>query len=174
YRQHGPPTYLNWSLMLLGYNAMFQGQPDAADSYFNEAIDVEVPSRTHSPNRVIEARRTFRNGQHQQAFRILRSHLDDILTTDNIQAGLLVAIEFINMMTAINRQREAADLLRYLETTRLLDNPAWYALVADAIETLASTDQNETNDAPGPTHHQALQNMVVVLDDLISPHPDVG
>ena len=51
YRQQGPPTYLNWSLMLLGYNALFRGRPDQADASFNDAIDVEVPPRTHPPNR---------------------------------------------------------------------------------------------------------------------------
>ena len=45
--------------MLLGYNAQFRGRPDQADAHFNDAIDIEVPARTHSPNRPLEARRAY-------------------------------------------------------------------------------------------------------------------
>ncbi|MDH3680442.1 MAG: tetratricopeptide repeat protein, partial [Acidimicrobiia bacterium] len=167
YRDQGPPTYLNWSLMQLGYNALFQGQPDKAEAYFNQAIEIEVPPRTHSPNRPLEARRAFRNREHGRAYRILRACIDDILTTDNIQAGLLVCIEFTNMMASIDRPHDAARILGYLETTGLLDTPAWRTLIADAAATLASTTHDtETHPGPDLDHHQALQYMATVLDQL--------
>ncbi|MDJ0768163.1 MAG: BTAD domain-containing putative transcriptional regulator [Ilumatobacter sp.] len=162
YRQQGPPTYLNWSLMLLGYNALFRGRPDQADAYFNDAIDVEVPSKTHSPNRPIEARRAHRNGRHHDAYRILRGYIDDIRDTENYQAGLLVCIEFINMIAATDRSDDAAAILHHLETTGLLDNPAWHSLVADAADTL----QPSSDDPPDLDHPEALDLMANTLDEL--------
>lgn len=164
YRAQGPPTYLNWSLMQLGYNALFQGRPDTADGYFNQAIEIEIPPRTHSPNRPLEARRAFRHGHHDQAFRILRAHIDDIVATDNIQAGLLVCIEFVNMMATVDRPGDAALLVEYLETTGLLDNPAWRTLIADAIVSASASPTED--DRGGLDHHLALQHMATVLGHL--------
>lgn len=133
---------------------------------FNDAIDVEVPSRTHSPNRPIEARHAHRNGQPRDAYRILRSYIDDIRNTDNYQAGLLVCIEFINMMVAIDRPNDADAMLRHLETTGLLDNPAWRSLVADAVTTLQPG--RDDRDPPDLDHPEALELMADVLDELAS------
>ena len=164
YRQQGPPTYLNWSLMLLGYNALFRGRPDQADAYFNDAIDVDVPTRTHSPNRPIEARRAHRSGRRRDAYRILRSYIDDIRDTDNYQAGLLVCIEFINMMVAADRPDDAAAILRHLEATGLLDNPAWRSLVAEAAATVQPGGGD--GEPPDLDHSEALELMADVLDEL--------
>ena len=170
YRRQGPPTYLNWSLMLLGYNALFRGRPDRADAYFNDAIDVEVPARTHSPNRPVEARRAHRDGRPRDAYRILRSDIDDILDTDNYQAGLLVCIEFVNMMATTEHDADAAAVLRHLETTGLLDNPAWRSLVADAAETLrAGADDREPLELG---HREALELMADVLGELVDTAHD--
>ena len=51
YRAQGPPTLVNWCLMLLGYSAAFQGRQDRAEHLFDEAVGVEVPAGTHSPNK---------------------------------------------------------------------------------------------------------------------------
>lgn len=167
YRTQGPPTYLNWSLMLLGYNALFQGRPDQADAHFDAAIEVDIPARTHSPNSPIEARRAHRNGRHHDAYQILSAHIADILATDNDQAGLLAFIEFVNMMVATGRNDDAATILQHLETTGLLDNPAWRSLVADAQEKLGAPHTN----APRPdlSAREALQQMGAVLDEVTTP-----
>ena len=173
YRRHGPPTYLNWSLMLLGYNAQFRGRPDQADAHFNDAIDIEVPARTHSPNRPLEARRAHRNGRPQEAYRILRSYIGDVLDTDNYQAGLPVAIEFVNMMVDADRVDAATAILEYLETTGLLENPAWRSLVADATNTIRHELGEGDRDLGDLEHPDALQLMAAVLDELTNT-PDSG
>ncbi len=167
YRTQGPPTYLNWSLMLLGYNALFQGRPDEADTHFDAAIEVDIPPRTHSPNSPIEARRAHRNGRHHDAYRILGDHIDDLLATDNYQAGLLAFIEFVNMMVAIDRNDDAATILQHLGTTGLLDNPAWRSLVANAQEKLGASHTR----APRAdlSAREALQQVAAVLDELTTP-----
>ncbi len=167
YRRQGPPTYLNWSLMLLGYNALLRGRPDLADAHFNDAVDVDVPPRTHSPNRPIEARRAVRRGRPHEAYRILRADIDDILATENQQAGLLVGIEFVHMMIVAGRLDAAAAVFDHLETTGLLDNPAWRALVADAAVTLEPVVRDRR--APVLDHRRALHLMADVLDELTSP-----
>ena len=170
YRQQGPPTYLNWSITHLGFNASFQDQPDRADAYFNQANTIEVPPRTHSPNEPIEARRAFQRGEHLRAFRILRSHVDDMLTTDNIQAGLVDCIEFVNMMSATDRLTEAARIVAYLETTGLFDAPAWRTLIAKSTAKFTSSTSELGSDLGRPEldHQQALEFMRDVLDRLIS------
>jgi hypothetical protein len=62
YRTQGPPTYLHWSLGMLGFSALFQGRPDLADRYFDESAGVHVPDRTISANQPIAARAAFRKG----------------------------------------------------------------------------------------------------------------
>ncbi len=121
FRKQGPPTFVNWTLLLLGYSASFQGRQDLADARFDEAIAVEVPPGTHSPNKPLEARAAFRRGNRIRAFRILEAHIEELLATDNMQAGSIACIEFINMTTQIGRLAEAGRMLDYLETTGLLD-----------------------------------------------------
>ena len=53
YRDRGPATFLNWTLLLLGYSAMFQGDKDRADGYFEEGIEIELPPRTHTPQQAV-------------------------------------------------------------------------------------------------------------------------
>lgn len=167
YRTQGPPTYLNWSLLLLGYNALFQGRPDEADTHFDAAIEVDIPPRTHSPNSPMEARRAHRAGRHHDAYQILSDHIADILATDNYQAGLLAFIEFVNMMVTIGRNDDAATILQHLETTGLLDNPAWRSLVADAKNQLSA--RNVEASRPDLSAREALQRMGAVLDELTTP-----
>jgi len=51
YRAHGPPTFLNWTLVTLGYSALFQGKHDQAEQYFDEAASFDLPDRTMSVNK---------------------------------------------------------------------------------------------------------------------------
>lgn len=170
YRDQGPPTFVNWTLLLLGYSASFQGRQDRADAYFDQAIAVEVPRRTHTPNKPLEARAAFRRGNHIRAFRILQSHIDELLTTDNMQAGGIDCIEFINMMTQIGKLTEAAAMLNYLETTGLLEAPAWRTLIDDSARVIASApeDINASDQEAGIDDRQALEFMRDVLHRLIT------
>lgn len=175
YREQGPPTFLNWTLMLLGYSASFQGRQDQADAYFDEAIGVEVPERTYSPNKPLEARAAFRRGNRTRAFRILRSHIDELISTDNMQAGSLVCIEFINMMTKIDRLSDAASMLDYLESTGLLDAPAWRTLIADSASKVAAGADLSSHREQSPERalddRQALEYMGEILDQLADGQP---
>jgi predicted ATPase/class 3 adenylate cyclase len=128
YRTHGPPTLLHLSLMLLGYSASLQEQHDLAERLFDEAISVEVPERTQSPNRPIEARAAFRRGEVPRAFRVLSSYIDELLDTGNMQAICVTCVEFVNMMAALGRLADAAPILHHLDKTF----PYWAPLVAEA------------------------------------------
>lgn len=143
--------------MLRGYSASFQGRPDRADAYFEEAINVDVPPRTYSPNKALEARAAFRRGNRGRAFRVLRAHVEELLATDNMQAGSLVGIEFINMMVNLDHLAEAGRVFTYLGTTGLLDTPAWRTLVADSASKLNSHADTEGPPKGDLDDRQALE-----------------
>ncbi len=138
YRAQGPPTLLNWTLMLLGYAAAFRGDRERSEQLFEAAVGVTVPPRTHSPNRTVEARVAWRRGQRARAVGLLRTHVDELLTTGNMQAASLVALELVTMLTTLRRLADAARMLGYLQATRLLDAPGFAALVADPIAELTA------------------------------------
>jgi len=54
-----------------------------------------------------------------------------------MQGACVAAVDFINMMTRTGRLPAAAHILRYVETTGLLDGPTWATQVADARAQLA-------------------------------------
>lgn len=138
YRVQGPPTLLNWTLMLLGYSALFQGDQERADRLFGEAVDVGVPERTHSPNRPIEARTALRRGDPARAALILRAHVEELLDTGNMQGASIACVELVDLMASTERLPEAARMLGYLETTGLLEAPGFRSLVADAADRIAA------------------------------------
>ena len=167
YRASGPPTFVNWTLTSLGYGAAFQGRSDEADDWFDQALDVPVPPRTHTPSLAHRAGRTFRRGDRRQAYRILRAHITTILDTDNMQAGLLAAIEYVNMMTDADRLPQAARVVRHLATTGLLDSEHWRQLVAPAALDATSTDDHDgPTSEPEPDGRQMLTWIAKDLDDL--------
>ncbi len=156
--------------MLLGYSATFQGDHERAEQLFEEAVAVEVPDRTHSPNKAIEARIAFRRGDRARAFRILRSHVDELLLTDNMQSASIAAVEFINMMVTLERLGDARCMLAYLQTTGLLDAPPFRALVEDAAFAVAANAQSAHDDPEVLDDRQALKAMRRILSGL-SPEP---
>jgi hypothetical protein len=90
-----------------------------------------------------------------------------------MQAGSIVCIEFINMMAQIGRLAEAGRMLAYLETTGLLDAPAWRTLIDDSAKIIASAP-----DAAGAADgddslegRQALEYMRDVLHTLTTDDP---
>jgi predicted ATPase len=170
YRAHGPPTLLHWTLQTLGYSASFQGRHAAADKFFDEAADVEIPDRTLSANKLLEARSAFQHGQRARAFQILRLYMDDLIETGNLIAASVVCIEFVNMMAAIDRLAEAAHMLGYLETINDFGALASRTLVADAARKVTTSAANIPKPPqPGGYHlddRRALAYMRDVLADL--------
>jgi len=134
FRAAGPPTFLNWILYLQGAAAEFRGDGDRAQLLYDEALQIDVPPTTNSPNDVLRARALFRRGQTRQAFVVLREYTSDLLEMGNLSGSTIVAIEFINMMVADQRLDLAATMLGYLDETGLLDveGPAFRTLVEEA------------------------------------------
>lgn len=165
YRRDGPPTFLSWTLLLLGYSALFQEDKARADDYFSQGVDIQVPPRTHTPAEPLKAGAAFRRGERTRGFRTLRDHLDEILATDNMQAGMMDCIEFVSMMVTCGRFDEAAVVLGHLRSGHLLDGPGWRLLVAEPAAALeghpAPSDTSVTDD------RAALEYMRDVLDGLL-------
>lgn len=163
--RQGPPSYLNWALMVLGFAALFQGRPDRADRYFNEAIAVDLPPRTFSPNQVLEARSAFLRGNRVRAFHLLRSHVDGLLSANNLQAAAVDCVEFVNMMGAIGRHDLAEPVLRHLAASDLFNSPAWRSLITVPIDQrlgAANTGRPEVDD------RRMLHHMIAALGQLLA------
>jgi len=170
YRTQGPPTLLYVTLAMLAYSALFQAETDAAEQLFDEAASIDVPDRTSSVNEPAQARAAFRRGHQSRAFRILRSHVQELLETDYTDLAKNAAIEFITMMAAVDRLPEAAPILGYLASTGDFGALAVRALVADAANKIAlsaeqSPDQFETSGHQLDAR-QALEYMRDELDEL--------
>lgn len=163
YRVHGPPTLLHWALQTLAYSASFQGSPDDAGRYFDEAARVDLPAGTLSANKSTEARSAFRRGEQQRAFQLLRSHIDELIDTDNVIAASVVCIEFITMMAAIDRIAEAAHMLGYLKTANDFGALAARTLVAEASSKIGARPDSA---APALDDRAALVYMRDVLVEL--------
>ena len=138
HRAQGPPTLLYVALSMLGYSALLQGKPDLADRFFDEAISIDVPDRTVSVNKPIEARAAFRRGNRSAAFRILRAYVHELLETDYPDLAANAAVEFINMMAIIDRLPAAARVLDYLRAAGDFGALAARTLVADAAAQIAA------------------------------------
>jgi predicted ATPase/class 3 adenylate cyclase len=164
YRGQGPPTLLYVTLTILGYSAFFQGDTDRAESLFDEAAHVDVPDRTLSVNKPIEARAAFRRGDRARAFAILGRHIDELLETDHSGLAPNAAIEFVNMMGALDRLDDAKPVLQYLETTGDFGALAVRTLVADASRRVAAAEGPARDSGPEKIDaRRALTHMRDVL-----------
>lgn len=171
YRLQGPPTLRNWTLMLLGYSARFQGRSDEAERRFADAVALRLPPRTHSPSRTIEARDAFRQGDVERALAIFGAHVEDLAATDNMQGVSITCVELADVLANLGRLEEAARMLGYLEASGMLATPAFLALVADAERRVA--DGAGTVVAARAEGHLlddrgALEWMRAVLDRLLA------
>ena len=160
---------------MLGYSALLQGEADLADRFFDEAVSVEVPDRTVSVNKPIEARAAFRLGNRSAAFRLLRAYVDELLETDYPDLATNAAVEFINMMATIDRLPAAARVLGYLGAAGDFGALAARTLVADAAARIAAdpdgiADQDRSPEPRLDARH-ALTYMRDVLDELEAPAP---
>ena len=171
YRADGPPAMLHLTLLGLGYSAMFQGRAQEADALFDEMSQVDVPERTFSLNRPVDARSAFRRGDRRLAYAILRGHVDDLLETDVMDAARLTALEFVTMMSALDRWGDAGPVLPYLETTGGFGELAARAFAADGDTAGTSplpTGASATAGSPGADARRALQHMRDVLTHLLA------
>jgi predicted ATPase/DNA-binding SARP family transcriptional activator len=172
YRAQGPPTLLYVALSMLGYSALLQGDPDLADRFFDEAISIDVPDRTVSVNKPIEARAAFRRGNRSAAFRILRAYVHELLETDYPDLAANAAVEFINEMAIIDRLPAAARVLDYLRGAGDFGALAARTLVADAAAKVAANAERmrDQDRSPEPRldARDALRYMRDVLDALAS------
>lgn len=166
FSRQGPPSYLNWALMVLGYAALFQGHPDRADRYFNEAITVDLPPRTFSPNQALEARAAFRRGNRDGAFRLLRAHVAGLLAANNMQAATVDCVEFANMMGAVGRPDLAGPVLRHVTGSRTFANtPAWRSLLTVPLDDLPAAGNGMP---PEVEDRRILHHMIAALDELLA------
>ena len=170
YRAQGPPTLLYVALSMLGYSALLQGKADLADRFFDEAISIDVPDRTVSVNKPIEARAAFRRGNRSAAFRILRAYIHELLETDYPDLAANAAVEFINEMAIIDRLPAAARVLDYLRAAGDFGALAARTLVVDAAARVAANaecilDQDRSPE-PRLDARGALRYMRDVLDAL--------
>ncbi len=175
FRAKGPPTFLNWTLFLLASSAAFQGDHERAEEFYEEAASVQLPARTNAPNEILAARAAFRRGHHLQAFQILRSIVDELLMVGHLSGASLVCLEFINMMTTIDRLPEAARILGHLDTTGLLgvEGPGFKMLVRDAAGKVAAnpaaTAARKKAAEQMLDERHALKYIRDVLDQLLHP-----
>ena len=149
YRTHGPPTLLNWTLMLHGYGAAFQGDHDRADHLFEQAAQIEVPARTHTPTTAVSARVAFRRGDTQKAYALLLHHVEDLLDTGNMQGVGVAAIELVRMMHHAGKTDQVTQLLAYLENSPLLENPFFRGLLSEIV----ARDRHRDRTAQLSTRH---------------------
>jgi hypothetical protein len=174
YRAQGPPTLLYVALSMLGYSALLQRRPDLADRFFDGAVNVDVPDRTVSVNKAIEARAAFRRGNRWTAFRVLRDYIEQLLETDYPDLASNAAVEFINMMAAIDRLPAAARVLGYLQAAGDFGALAARTLVAEAAARIAASHIPDHEGSPDPEldARHALMYMQDVLDGLIAMSTD--
>jgi hypothetical protein len=175
YRTHGPPSLLSWILTMQGYSAAAQGDHQRADQCFDESALIEVPDRTHSRNKPIEAMAAFRRDERARALRVLRSDVDDLWENDNVFDMAGTAVAFMSVMAQLARFDEAARIEGYLEATGLVRTPILRAVIADAvgrIATGAAEGVDEQRDLGRALDgRDALAYMRGVLEELVVDAP---
>ncbi|MGI9612462.1 MAG: AfsR/SARP family transcriptional regulator [Acidimicrobiales bacterium] len=172
FRAEGPPSFLNWTLYLLGASAAFRGDHELADRYWDESIVANVPPRTNSPTETLSARSAFRHGRRTDAYRILASYIDELVEDENMAGVAIVGIEFVNMMIALGRLNDAGVILGHFDATGLLavEGPGFHVLVSDAVDIVAADPDamatRENSVARCLDERDALTYMRHVLADL--------
>lgn len=140
FRADGPPSFLNWTLFLLGAAAAICGDHERAEQYWSEVAGIAVPPRTNSPNDTLSARAAFRQGRRREAYLTLRRYIDELQEVDNMAGVAIVGIDYVNMMIELGRLHDAAVVLGHLDATGLLqvEGPGFKVLIADAIDIVAA------------------------------------
>ncbi len=172
YRTHGPPTLLNWTLMLNGYGAAFQGDHDRADHLFEQAAQIEVPARTHTPSTAVSARVAFRRGDTQEAYALLLNHVEDLLDTGNMQGVGVAAIELVRMMHHADKKDEVTQLLAYLENSPLLESPFFRGLLTESLAESGTATRPPSSAPVIPDDRTAAEDMAELLRALVADSPE--
>ena len=170
YRADGPPAMLHLTLLGLGYSALFQGRAQEADDLFDQMSHVDVPERTFSANRPVEARAVFRRGDRPRAFAILRNHVEDLLENDVMDTARLAALEFVTMMSTLDRAADSAPVQLYLQTTGGFGDLAALAIAADGddLMTAAAAPAAIQPEGAAMDARRALVHIREVLDLLLT------
>ncbi len=174
FRRNGPPTFLLWTLGMLGYSALRQGRHAVADELFRESMTVEVPPGTHSRTRPVRARLAARTGDRARAFRILRDHASDLLERADLYESRLLCLDVVNLLVGADRGADAARLLGYVDGTGLLENPAFAAIVHDsakAIERSVPDHDHLRTEGRRLDDRAALALVRTVAGELAEPPP---
>ncbi|WP_372733948.1 BTAD domain-containing putative transcriptional regulator [Nocardioides sp.] len=171
YRTHGPPTLLNWTLMLHGYGAAFQGAHDRADDLFEQAAQIELPARTHTPTTAVAARVAFRRGDTRKAHALLLQHVEDLLDTENMQGVGVAAIELVRMMHHAGKKEQVTQLLAYLESSRLLENPFFRGLLSELLPETATATGQPSSAPVIIDDRSAAEYMAQLLRELVADSP---
>jgi hypothetical protein len=172
YRAEGPPTLHYVTLAMLGYSALLQGRTGKAEQLFDECASIEVPARTSSASEPAKARAAFRRGDQSEAFRILRSHVEELLHTDYTDMARNAAIEFINMMTALDRLPEAARILGYLAGSGDFGALAVRTLVADSASQIAARVEQTPDRFRGPERELDARQALEYMREVLASHSD--
>lgn len=170
YRADGPPAMLHLTLLGLGYSAHFQGRTQDADDLFDQMSRVDVPERTFSLNRPVEARAVFRRGDRSRAYAILRDHVDDLLETDVTDTARLAALEFVTMMSALDRSDDARPVQRYIATTGGFGELATLAVAVDGDPLMRAPAAGEVTTPPDSADTDArgaLEHIREVLTSML-------
>ena len=157
YAAAGPPTFHYFSLGFLGYTLHLRGDLDEARACFLAAADIEVPTGTYAVSRPAEVEALLARGEHDRARRLLLEHVDDVLAMGTVDVARLVAVAFVNLMVELDRPKEAAPALAYLDTVGEFGELARAALVADAAAIIGEVEPH-TGDG-----FAALQQMRAAL-----------
>jgi hypothetical protein len=122
----------------------------------------------HNP---VEARAALRRGNRSRAFETLRTFIEELLERDNMFMAKIACVEFINMMSTVERWPAAARMLDYLEASGAFgDAPVLRTGVADAATKITANIERAAGQEPSPGRElddrQALAYMRDILDQL--------
>ena len=143
YRRDGPPSLLSWSLTMLGYSALAQGEADRADALFDESAATHVPHGTHSRNKPNEAMAALRRDDSARAFAILRSDVEDLLDNDDVYDMAGTAIAFMSIMATLGRTAEAATIEGHLDAAGLLRIGILHRITVEATDRIAAAESED-------------------------------
>ena len=172
FRSDGPPSFLNWTLHLLGLSCFFGGDPEGGDRYWDESVAVPVPPKTNSPNETLAARAAFRQGRHRDAYTMLIAYIDELTEFDNMSGAVMVGLAYVNMMTEIDRLGDAAVVLGHFDASGLFSpqGPGFERVMAEPIARVDADDVAAEARRSAASKHlselDALTTMRSVLAEL--------
>ncbi|MGB3827925.1 MAG: BTAD domain-containing putative transcriptional regulator [Ornithinimicrobium sp.] len=170
--QSAPPTYMTWALYLAGATAAMRGDDQGAERLYLAAASVDVPPRTNTPNETLAARQAFNEGDHDRAFSILRSYVEELLYAGNHSGLVLVGLEFVTMTNSLDRLELAAIVVGHLRSEGFLRDPntGLAALIADVAvrvdnnpTTRAIAEQAQSRDLDQRDTLRVIQDILDVL-----------